>query len=123
MTTVSVRISSDLVEAARREAMMFTRTLSGQLEHWAKLGQAIESVPSFTTERMRAALQGRLDADRLDAAEREIYEDLAGEALASPLPAELEFFDALRREGGAVGFDGEGRLVRGLPEGGAEAIK
>ncbi|MDR1462619.1 MAG: ParD-like family protein [Azoarcus sp.] len=123
MTTISVRISNDVVEAARREALLFTRTLSGQLEHWVKLGQAVESAPGFTTERMRAALAGQLDADELNADEREVYEDSAGEALSRPLPAELAFFDALRREGGAVGFDDDGHMVRSLPGGGAKIIK
>jgi hypothetical protein len=123
MNTVSVRISNDLIEAARREAAVFTRTLSGQIEHWVKLGRVAESAPGFTAERMRAALMGQMDADELNAAEREIYEDMAGEALSSPLPAEREFFDALGREGGAVGLDGNGRLVRGLPGGGVKAIE
>ncbi|MDR1425064.1 MAG: ParD-like family protein [Azoarcus sp.] len=77
MNTISVRISHDLVDAARQAAGVFTRTLSGQLEHWAKLGQALERAPGFTTERMRATLEGRMDLDTLPAAERKIYKDIA----------------------------------------------
>lgn len=54
--TCSVRLSTALLEDARREAEVFHRTISGQLEHWVKLGQAFEAAPGCGMDRVRAAL-------------------------------------------------------------------
>ena len=40
METLSVRISKDLVEAARKSAAGEFRTIQGQLEFWARVGKA-----------------------------------------------------------------------------------
>lgn len=121
--TSSIRLSDTLVTDARRDAEVFKRTISGQLEHWARLGQAIEAAPGFDLTRIRAALDGRFDPDTLSPDEMEIYEDLLGEALATPDADELAFFDHLRKQGGAVGYDDAGRFVRSLPGGGVEVIE
>ncbi len=38
-----IKLSGELVEEARRTAKTFHRSLTGQIEHWAALGRAIES--------------------------------------------------------------------------------
>ncbi len=38
-----VKLSAQLVESARSSADLFNRSLTGQIEHWATLGRAIES--------------------------------------------------------------------------------
>ena len=43
MTTISLRIDSNLVMQAEREARIENRSKAKQLEHWAKLGRAISS--------------------------------------------------------------------------------
>lgn len=70
-----------------------------------------------TPVRVVAALEGRGDADALDADEHELFDELLGEALATATPQELAFFAELREKGGSVGYDMQGRLVRGLPGG------
>lgn len=40
---VAIKVSADLAEAARSEAALTDRSLTGQIEHWAKLGRALES--------------------------------------------------------------------------------
>lgn len=37
-----VKLSDDLVSAARTEARSADRSITGQIEHWAKLGKAVE---------------------------------------------------------------------------------
>jgi hypothetical protein len=43
MPALAVKISEELAEAARREAAHTDRSLTGQVEHWAKLGRAAEA--------------------------------------------------------------------------------
>lgn len=38
-----IKLSGELVEDARSSAKMFKRSLTGQIEHWATLGRAVES--------------------------------------------------------------------------------
>lgn len=38
-----VKLSGDLVAEARHSAKLFHRSLTGQIEHWATLGRALES--------------------------------------------------------------------------------
>lgn len=38
-----VKLSDDLVEEARREAKAADRSITAQIEHWAKLGRSVES--------------------------------------------------------------------------------
>ncbi len=39
-----VKLSDELVRVARREAGAADRSITGQIEHWAKLGRAVESL-------------------------------------------------------------------------------
>jgi hypothetical protein len=38
-----VKLSGDLVQAARRSAKRLRRSVTGQIEHWAAIGRAVES--------------------------------------------------------------------------------
>jgi hypothetical protein len=38
-----IKLSGELVEEARNSAKLFHRSLTGQIEHWAAIGRAIES--------------------------------------------------------------------------------
>jgi hypothetical protein len=39
-----VKLSDELVESAREEAVNTDRSLTGQIEHWAKIGRSVETV-------------------------------------------------------------------------------
>ena len=77
----SIKIPTVLVDAARVDAAIFSRSVGGQVEHWAKIGRAIESAPSFTFDRVRAALDGKFNADELSDVEWAQFEELIGEAM------------------------------------------
>lgn len=121
--TSSIRLSDALVADARSDAEAFNRTISGQVEHWARLGQAIEAAPGFDLTRVRAALDGRFNADLLSPEELEYFEDLMAQSFLSPSAKSLQFAAAIRTKVGAVGLDDAGRLVRNLPGGGVEVIE
>ncbi len=46
MPSVAIKISEELAEAARAEALQADRSLTGQIEHWAKIGRGAESTLS-----------------------------------------------------------------------------
>jgi hypothetical protein len=39
-----VKLSNELVESARRESTSTDRSITGQIEHWAKIGRSVEAV-------------------------------------------------------------------------------
>lgn len=79
---------------------------------------------SQTPARVVAALEGRDGgADGLDDDERELFDELLGEALDAPSAESEAFYAKLREQGGGVGYDDQDRLVRGLPGGGVEVIE
>src|SRR5438094_9951242 len=39
-----VKLSDELVESAREEAATTDRSITGQIEHWAKIGRSVETV-------------------------------------------------------------------------------
>jgi len=58
MSTVSVRIDEELVNAARKAAASEFRTIQGQIEFWAKVGRAALDNPDLPVEFVADALQG-----------------------------------------------------------------
>ena len=118
----SIKLSADLVDQARRDAAVFSRSISGQVEHWARLGQALEAAPGFSIERVQAALEGRLDAADLTEDEWRLFDDLHFEALAVPTEAERQAYAALGNQPGAVGTDARGLLVRARADGARDVI-
>lgn len=66
MSTVSVRIDEDLVNAARTTAKAEFRTVQGQVEFWAKVGRAALDNPelpaSFIAESLMSMAEPREDS-------------------------------------------------------------
>jgi hypothetical protein len=46
-----VKLSDELVAAARKEAATADRSITGQIEHWAKIGRSVETVLRHRTSR------------------------------------------------------------------------
>lgn len=91
----SVKLKADLVDDARKEAELFNRSLGGQIEHWARVGRALEGAPQFSTERVRATLMGRLKMEELSAAERRAVLDSMFFWLGNPSAEEKDEYAAL----------------------------
>lgn len=43
----AVKISDELVSKARIQSRVFNRSVSGQIEYWAKIGQMVEENPDL----------------------------------------------------------------------------
>lgn len=99
----SVKLSRPLVDMARLEAATFSRSIGGQIEHWARLGRALEEDASFNAARARAVLAGSpQDRDRYDALDA---------AMRAADPDEAAAMAELGRSPGAAGYDENNRLV------------
>lgn len=108
----SVKLKADLVEEARREAETFNRSLGGQIEHWARLGKALESAPGMPVERVRETLAGKVTLRTLSLKEQEAVLDQLHDRFKTPTDDEIAAYAALADLPGAVGLDEKGRLVQ-----------
>lgn len=68
-----IKLSGELVEEARNSARLFHRSLTGQIEHWAAIGRAIESqLPGEALSSLLDQVGGSMKIGRVaDAAARE----------------------------------------------------
>ncbi|WP_447731667.1 hypothetical protein [Rhodanobacter soli] len=84
--------------------------------------EPMPSPPGGTLDRVYAALRGEFDADQLSPDEERLFMDMFAQYLAQPNAENDAFMAKMRREGGYVGEDEQGRLVRTLRGGGIEVI-
>ncbi|HDP69331.1 MAG TPA: hypothetical protein ENN38_00780 [Actinobacteria bacterium] len=54
----AVRISEKLVNAARKYSRIDHRSITGQIEHWAKIGKCAEENPDLTYGLIKEILMG-----------------------------------------------------------------
>jgi len=55
----AVKISDEIFEKARIRAKVFNRSIAGQIEYWAKIGQLIEENPDLPLPFIQNILIGR----------------------------------------------------------------
>ncbi|MDB5428692.1 MAG: hypothetical protein JWR47_326 [Phenylobacterium sp.] len=118
----SIKLSSDFVEEARREAEVLHRSVGAQVEHWAKLGRAFENTPGFDIRKVRGVLEGRLKIEDLTAAEQDKFFEELGDYFDNPDQKMRDYFAELGAREGAVGSDGKGGIVRRTASGDWETI-
>ncbi len=80
----AVKLSTDLVTQARSEAELWTRSIAGQIEHWARLGRALEASGAVNLQRVRGALTAQRSFDSLGAEERIVALDQLAQEIAMP---------------------------------------
>lgn len=55
----AVKVSDDLFEKAKIMSKIFKRSIAGQIEYWAKIGQMIEENPDLPLPFIQDVLIGR----------------------------------------------------------------
>ncbi|MEJ2166487.1 MAG: hypothetical protein P8X90_13220 [Desulfobacterales bacterium] len=55
----AVKVSDDLFEKAKIKSKIFKRSIAGQIEYWAKIGQIIEENPDLPLPFIQDVLLGR----------------------------------------------------------------
>ncbi len=54
----AVRVSEDLVKEARKYSRVDHRSITGQIEHWARIGKCAEENPDLTYDLIKEILIG-----------------------------------------------------------------
>lgn len=67
----AVRISESLLVDARKYSKVDHRSLTGQIEHWARIGKCAEENPDLTYSQIKEMLMG---IEELDQGEKEEYQ-------------------------------------------------
>ena len=60
----AVRISEELVDEARKFSRIDHRSLTGQIEHWARIGKCAEENPDLTYSLVKEILMGIEELER-----------------------------------------------------------
>jgi hypothetical protein len=107
----AVKISDPEMQAVREAASINNRSISGQAEHWIRIGRAVERDPRFGYVRIEQALKGLLSIDDLDGDEQEEFMDRLGDQLRAPSSNADAFYADRNRRGLGVGMDEAGELA------------
>lgn len=109
----AVKISDDDMEAVRHAAELHNRSLSGQAEHWLRLGRAVERDPRFGFVQIEEALRGLRPVGSLEPRQQdEFFARFADETL-HPSEADHAYWSERKAQGLGVGLDDRGNLVLG----------
>ncbi len=108
----SVKFADDaFVEDARAVSEVQSRSLAGQITHWARIGRAIERSSTFDHTKISRVLSGAFDTTILSAEEKSIWSEQFVTKMSEPGPSEEAFFSDLRKSGKAVGLGASGQIV------------
>jgi len=69
--TTAVRVSDKLVKEARLVSAVESRSVTGQIEHWARIGKCAEENPELTYSLIKDILVGMEELDRGECSEYE----------------------------------------------------
>ena len=111
----AVKISDVEMLALREAAALQSRSISGQAEHWLRLGRAFERDPRFGFVKVEQALNGLADIDDLSTADQEEYMDRFTALLSKPSSVSDAFFADRRGLGLGVGMDEAGNIIEQRP--------
>ena len=112
----SVKFADEaLVGAARSEAELQSRSLAGQITHWARIGRAIERSGAFDHARLSRVLAGELETAALSPEEKAVWSDRFLARMSEPGPEEEAFFAELRARGGGAGLPDPAARPKGPP--------
>jgi hypothetical protein len=67
--TTAVRVSENLVREARLFSTVDSRSVTGQIEHWAKIGKCAEENPDLTYRLIKDILIGIEELDQGESTE------------------------------------------------------
>src|SRR4051794_11360881 len=96
MATIPTRVDQALFDAAKAAGTLHSRSAAQQLDHWARVGQALEASPQVKHDQIERVLRGQASYDELDSAaqavvraqwDAQLAEDLAGADLTAELNA------------------------------------
>lgn len=67
--TTAVRVSEKLVQDAKKYSKIENRSITGQIEHWAKIGKCAEENPDLPYRLVKDILIGMAELDQGESTE------------------------------------------------------
>src|SRR5690242_10983868 len=98
MATVPTRVDWALFDAAKTVGETQSRSAAQQLDHWARIGRALEASPATTHEAIARVLAGQEPYDALGHVEQAVVRVVWEEQIADRAAA-LDLEEHLRAEG------------------------
>lgn len=119
-----VKLSGELVEEARSSARLFHRSLTGQIEHWAAIGRAVEAqLPGDTLTRLMERVGGTMKIGQVaDAAQRQQVMTVLAEFLGQTT-GDVAWLREISARGVPLYGTEAGNLVRLNPDGSRETVQ
>ena len=62
--TSAIRVSEDLVKEAKIYSKVEKRSVTGQIEHWARIGKCVEENPGLTYSLIKEILIGMAELEQ-----------------------------------------------------------
>jgi len=117
MNTRTTRLPVDLLEAAEAEGLEEHRSMSKQIEHWARFGMYFDRQTSVARRRIGRAVAGEAPLADL-VGDEQVAANALIDASISTAANEASFADRLAARGvTTIVMDDEGRMVRRHPDG------
>ena len=66
MTQAAINLSEEIMSEAGKYAVMYTRSISMQIEHWARIGKIAEENPDLPYAFIEDVLKGKAEMDNGD---------------------------------------------------------
>jgi len=111
MSQQAVKISEDAYEAVKDAASINSRSISGQAEHWIRLGRALERNPEIAYTRIERALRGMMSVEDLSGDEQDEFFDKFADKMGDVSESERAYFAGREERGLGVGMDDAGALT------------
>ena len=111
------RVTADIVTTAASVAKSENRSVSEQVNYWARIGMQVERSTSADSRRVRAVIAGEEQFSTLTASERTIAHATIDAEMAERV-AEQRFGSEARKAGQVtVSIDDDGSLIEIAPDG------
>lgn len=119
-----VKLSGELVEEARNSATRFHRSLTGQIEHWATIGRAVEAqLPGDVLTRLLERVGGTMRIGQVaDAGQRQQVMKVLAEFLGQT-DDDGAWLQEIRARGVPLYGTDAGKIVRLNPDGSRETVR
>jgi hypothetical protein len=117
IASIPTRVSADLAASAASVAPAEFRTVTEQINYWARVGMQVERSGSLATRRLLAAAAGEAQFSTLNSEERTAAHAIVDAQIAEQV-AQQRFGSAARTAGQVtVSLDDDGQLVEIAPGG------
>ena len=116
-SSIPTRVSRELHETARLASEVTSRSVTQQIEHWARIGREVELASSTSHREVAAVLAGLGAYDDLSVEEQSLVRARWNERIEQRLGS-VDLVAEFAEQGATyVEMDDDGRIVRRAPDG------